>query len=341
MPIRALVITAVLAAVTACGGTSSSSTPGPVDVRLGYFPNITHATALVGVANGTYARELGTLGTLKPQTFNAGPAAVEALLSGSIDMSYVGPNPAINAYVQSHGSAVRIIAGATSGGASLVVRSSINGPSDLKGKKVASPQLGGTQDVALRYWLSQQGLKSDTTGGGDVSILPQENPQTLQTFEAGAIDGAWVPEPWASRLVQEGGGKVLVDERSLWPAGDFVSTLLLVRKDFLDQHPTQVRAILSAQVKTNAYLNDHPAEAQKVANAQIQQLTGKALKAATVASAWEHQKFTNDPLAATLREDIKHAQKVGLLKSPDVAHIFDLSLLNAVLKESGSPQVQS
>jgi NitT/TauT family transport system substrate-binding protein len=333
---------AALAIVAACGGPAGGNGPAaPADVRLGYFPNITHATALVGVGNGTYARELGALGTLKPQTFNAGPAAVEALFSGALDMSYVGPNPAINAYVQSHGSAIRVIAGATSGGASLVVKAAITTPSDLRGKKLASPQLGGTQDVALRYWLGQQGLKSDTTGGGDVAIVPQDNAQTLQTFQSGAIDGAWVPEPWASRLVQEGGGRVLVDERSLWPGGQFVSTLLIVRKEFLDAHPAQVKAILRAQVKTNKYLSANPADAERIANEQIARLTGKALKTATVSSAWAHEQFTNDPLASTLREDIKHAQKVGLLKSTDVSNIFDLKLMNEVLGDEHEPAVKT
>jgi NitT/TauT family transport system substrate-binding protein len=333
---------AALVVLAACSGTSTNSgSNAPTDVRLGYFPNITHATALVGVANGTYAQQLGSLGKLRTQTFNAGPAVVEAVFSGALDIAYVGPNPAVNAYVQSHGTAIRVVSGATSGGASLVVRKNIDGPSDLKGKRLATPQLGGTQDVALRYWLDQQGLRTDTSGGGDVTILPQDNAQTLQTFQSGSIDGAWVPEPWASRLVLEGGGKVLVDERSLWPHGDFVTTLLIVRKQFLDNHPAQVKAILRAHVQTTTYLNAHPAEAQKIANQQITRLTGKALKAETIASAWEHQKFTNDPIASSLGEDIKHAQKVGLLKTADTSHLFDLALLNEVLTEAGAVQVNT
>ncbi|MBL8976754.1 MAG: ABC transporter substrate-binding protein, partial [Myxococcales bacterium] len=204
---------ALLAAlvVAACGGGSSEPS-----LRLGYFPNITHAAALVGVSDGIFARQLGAI-KLETFTFNAGPAAIEALLSGSLDASYVGPNPAINAFVKSRGEAVRIIAGATSGGAFLVVRPEISSAADLRGQAVASPQLGGTQDVALRSWLATQGLKTDTSGGGDVSVVPQENAQTLERFRDGKLAGAWVPEPWASRLVLEGGGKVLVDERDLWP----------------------------------------------------------------------------------------------------------------------------
>src|SRR4051812_3564106 len=208
----ALAFAAALALLTAaCGGGGSSSSSGSsattgteaaTTVRLGYFPNVTHATALVGVESGIFKTALGP-NTLETKTFNAGPAAIEALFSGALDATYVGPNPAINAHVQSGGEAIRIISGATSGGALLVVKSSINTPADLKGKKIASPQRGGTQDVALRFWLKDNNLKADLEGGGDVSIVPQENAQTLETFRSNQIDGAWVPEPWATRLVQE------------------------------------------------------------------------------------------------------------------------------------------
>lgn len=323
--------------VSGCGiGAAGDS--GGTTVRLGYFPNITHGTALVGVRKGTYSAELGST-RLETKTFNAGPAAVEALFSSAVDMAYVGPNPAVNAFVQSHGSAVRVIAGATSGGAALVVKKEINSAGDLKGKKVASPQLGGTQDVALRYWLDGKGLKTTQEGGGDVSVIPQDNATTLQTFQSGAIQGAWVPEPWASRLVAEGGGKVLVDERELWPDGRFVTTVLLVRRTFLENHPDAVRAVLRAHVKTNDYIAKNPDEAQKAANDQLLALTGKALKPTVLAAAWKGLTFTNDPLSSTLKEDIKHAQKVGLLKTADVSGILDLRLLNGVLAAAGEPAV--
>src|SRR6185503_16835037 len=203
----------------------------PVNVRLGYFPNVTHAPALVGVEGGLFQKALGK-NTLDIKTYNAGPEEVTALLAGALDIGYIGPNPSVNAYVQSNGEAVRVVGGSTSGGAYLVVKPDINKASDLKGKRVASPQLGNTQDVALRAWLKKQGLKTDTQGGGDVSIKPQDNSQTLDTFKQGVIAGAWVPEPWATRLVKEGGGKVLVDERSLWPGGQFVTTHLIVSTSF-------------------------------------------------------------------------------------------------------------
>src|SRR4051794_34372985 len=220
-----IAVISVAVALSGCGGDSSPANAAahgrPTAVRLGYFPNLTHATAIVGVEKGLFAKALGAGATLRTSTFNAGPAAVEALFGGAIDAAYIGPGPTTNAFVKSGGQAIRVISGATSGGAALVVDQAIGSAEQLRGKKIATPQLGNTQDIALRYWLEQQGLATDAQGGGDVHILPQENSQTLDTFAAGQIDGAWVPEPYASRMVAAG-GKVLVDERSLWPGGRFV-----------------------------------------------------------------------------------------------------------------------
>ena len=163
------------------------------------------------------------------------------MFSGALDASFIGPNPAINGYAKSKGEALRIVAGTTSGGASLVVREGINAPADLQGKTLATPSLGNTQDVALRAWLKDQGFATDTAGGGDVHITPQDNADTLAAFKTGAIDGAWVPEPWATRLVNEGGGHVLVNEKDLWPDGKFVTTHLIVTTEFLDEHPDTVK----------------------------------------------------------------------------------------------------
>jgi NitT/TauT family transport system substrate-binding protein len=335
----------LLVAATACGkgtdkaGPSVGGTEASTTVRLGYFPNVTHATALVGVENGSFQQSLGT-NKLQLSTFNAGPAAVEALLSGALDATYIGPNPTINAFVKSNGQAVRIISGATSGGALLVVKPDINDAAGLKGKKLASPQLGGTQDVALRYWLRQNGLKTDAQGGGDVSILPQENAQTLETFRAGQIDGAWVPEPWATRLVQEGGGKVLVDERSQWPGGRFVTTQLIVRTAFLKQHPDAVRRLVAGQVAANDFVNQHPEEAQRLVNQGIAKVTGKPLSDGVVQAAWKNMEFTNDPVASSLTASAQHATEVGLLDKVNLTGIYDLSVLNQVLKASGQSEVK-
>jgi NitT/TauT family transport system substrate-binding protein len=342
---RAAAIVALCLVAAACGGDGGSSQAGsiagesPTTVRLGYFPNVTHATALVGVESGIFRSALSD-NALEVKTFNAGPAAVEALFSGALDATYIGPNPAINAHVQSGGEAIRIISGATSGGASLVVRPSINGPADLKGKKLASPQRGGTQDVALRHWLKGNNLKADLQGGGDVSIVPQENAQTLETFRSGQIDGAWVPEPWATRLVQEGGGKVLVDERTLWPEGRFVTTHLVVRTKFLKEHPDAVRRLVEGQVQANELVNGNPAEAQRLVNQSIAGLTGKGIPQAVLEASWKNLEFTNDPIARSLTVSADHAHDVGLLDKISLKGIYDLTRLNQVLKTANQPEVQ-
>ena len=257
----------------------------------------------------------------------------------SIDATFVGPSPTTNAFVQSHGQAVRVVAGSTSGGALLVVKPSITSVAGLRGKKIADPQLGATQDVALRWFLKTNGLTTDTAGGGDVSILPQDNAQTLTAFKQGQIDGAWVPEPWASRLVVEGKGKILVDERDLWPQGQFATTNLLVRTDFLQAHPKRIKALLEGLYQAVAYLNSNPADAQAISNDAVAEITGKALASGVVSAAWPHLAFTLDPLAATLKTSADHAHGVGLLAAVDLKGLYDLSLLNQVLAEHKQPPV--
>jgi len=331
-------VLACLALAPGCGEGSDVES-GPSVVRLGYFANVTHAPAIVGLEQGWFAAELGAGVALEPRTFNAGPEAVEALFSEALDLTYIGPNPAINAFAQSHGQAIRIVAGATSGGAALVVQPAITKPADLAGKKVATPQLGNTQDVALRAWLKTQGLSANLEGGGDVAVGPQANAQTLETFRAGQIQGAWVPEPWATRLVLEGGGAVLVDERSLWPDGKFVTTHVVVRTKFLEQHPERVAAVLRAHVRAVAFVNAEPAQARELVNAGIAKLVGKALPAAVIEGAWEKLHFTVDPLAASLRKSAEDATAVGLLEPVKLDGIYDLAPLNAILTAAGQPPV--
>jgi NitT/TauT family transport system substrate-binding protein len=337
--IRGVGVVAALV-LAACGGSGGSGSEH-VTLRLGYFANLTHATPLVGVEKGTFADALGPSASLRTATFNAGPAAVEALLSNSIDAAYVGPNAAVNAFVQSRGRAVRIVSGAASGGASLVVKPSITAAAQLRGRTVASPQLGNTQDVALRWWLKGQGFTTNIQGGGDVSIKPQDNATTLQTFRSGQIDGAWVPEPWATRLVEEGGGRVLVDERDLWPNHQFVTTELMVRTDFLQRHRDVVARLLDGQVKANDFVAQQPAQAQQVANQAIARITGSRLSDALVAAAWRDLTFTNDPIAASLRTSAEHAHALGLLPSDNLDGIYDLSVLNGELGAAGKPKVTS
>lgn len=307
----------------------TETSPAP-ELRLGYFANVTHAAAVYGVGADTFAGALGST-TLKTQVFNAGPAAVEALFAGSLDAAYLGPNPAVNGFVKSRGEALRIVAGATSGGASLVVSDEITRPEQLRGRRLATPQTGGTQDVALRTWLVDQGFRVDQDGGGDVTIRAQENATTLSEFQAGRIAGAWVPEPWATRLVLEGGGRVLVDEKDLWPGGRFVTTHLVVRTDFLRKHPQSVEALLRGQVEAGRQIEADPERAKEVINDQLERLTGKALAPATLDRAFAQIEVTEDPLASSLRRSAGNAAATGLVPEGELTGIYDLTLLRAVL----------
>jgi NitT/TauT family transport system substrate-binding protein len=337
-----VLLTAVtLTALTlACGRTGGSE---PTTLRLGYFPNLSHATALVGIESGLFAKHLPPGLTLQTFTFNAGPAAIEALFAGGIDATFVGPNPALNGYIRSRGEALRVIAGATSAGASLVVRPDIQSVAGLRGKKIATPQLGNTQDVALRHWLKTQGLATTTTGTGDVSIMPQENAQTLDTFRSGQIDGAWVPEPWATRIVLEGGARILVEERDLWPGGQFVTTHLVARTEFLRDHPAAIEGLLRGHVEATKTLVDKPAESQQAANQALTKLTGRGLPPEVVSTAWTRLAFTVDPLAASLRQSASNAAELGLLDMGGMSldGLYDLTLLNKVLQGNGQPEVRS
>ena len=319
------------------GSTAAAEEGEPATLRLGYFPNVTHAPAIIGVETGLFADALGANVTLELDTFNSGTEVTEAMFSGALDASFIGPNPAINGYAKSNGEALRIVAGTTSGGASLVVREGIDAPEDLAGTKLATPSLGNTQDVALRAWLQEQGYTTDTAGGGDVNITPQDNADTLTAFQSGDIDGAWVPEPWATRLVNEGGGHVLVDERDIWPDGEFVTTHLIVATEFLDEHPDVVRDLISGLADAIDEANGDAAAAQQVVNDGIEKVTTSRLADATIAGAWENLEFTLDPIASSLQTSADHAIAAGLLDPVDLASpgIYDLTLLNEVLAERG------
>jgi NitT/TauT family transport system substrate-binding protein len=338
--VNLLILAIVLAACSgpSAAGEGSQGAEG-VTLRLGYFPNVTHATAIVGLERGIFADKLGSGVTLTTQTFNAGGDVVEAIFNGGLDASYIGASPAINAWAQSAGEAIRIISGATSGGAFLVVSPDISRPEQLAGKKLASPQLGNTQDVALRAWLLDQGFETDQEGGGDVSVLPQANADILTAFTTGDLDGAWVPEPWASLMVKQAGGHVLVDERDLWPDGQFVTTQLIVATEFLDAHPDVVKHLLEGQVAANQFVNGEPEEAQQVVSAAIAELTGSEIDPAILASAWGSMEFTCDPIASSLTESAAHAEELGLLEPTDLDGIYDLALLNEVLDEAGEDPI--
>lgn len=343
---------AVAGAVLAVGGLlagCSSAAAGPTSgtaagstVNIGYFPNVTHAPGLIADADGFFAARLKEVGSsVSAKSFNAGPDVIQAILSGSLDISYIGPNPTVTAYIQSNGEGIRVISGSTSGGASLVVKPEITTPAQLKGRKLATPQLGNTQDIALRHWLSKNNLVATADGGGDVAILPQANSAAVQAFATGAIDGAWLPEPFATRLV-EAGGAVLVDERTLWPDGKFVTTNIIARTEFVQQNPGAVRAFLEAHLDALDQIAKDPAKARASVSAQIKKITDQDIDPAVLEKAWKRLEFTADPLAVTLKTSADHAAGVGLLPnkpSDGFVRLWDVSLLNEALTRRGKSTV--
>jgi len=331
----ALLLVVVVVSVTASFGQNV--------VRIGAFPNITHPQAMVGKNEGWFEKALGNNVKIEWKSFNAGPSAIEALFAGALDITYIGPNPAITGYVRSNGEALRVIAGATSGGAALVVRndSGIQKPEDFHGKRVASPQMGNTQDVALRAWLKAHGMKS-ADKGGDVMVMPMANPDQLTLFQKKELDAAWAPEPWATRLIKEGNGRLFLDERDLWPKGQFVTAHIIVSTKFLKEHPDVVKSFLRAHVELTQWIGGHLPEAKKMLNDQIQKETGKALSPALLDEAFGRLQVTYDPLRSSLLNSAHSAFEAGFLGKtmPDLSNLYDLSLLDQVLAEKKLKAVQ-
>lgn len=338
----AAVVILVLAGLLLISGEHPQSA-NKTEVRIGYFPNMLHAQALVGRAQGTFEKALGENAEVTMIPFNAGPSVIEAMFADEVDISYIGPNPAINGYIKSKGEALNIIAGGASGGAVLVVRndSGIEKPADFAGKRVASPQLGNTQDVALRAWLMENNL---TIGAGenDVEVIPTANPDILTLFQKKEIDGAWVPEPWGARLVQEGGGRVYLDERTLWPDGKFVTSNVIVSKKFLQAHPDLVKKFLIAHVNLTRWINQNPQDAKSIMNEQIKNLTSKALPAAVLDEAFSRCEITYDPVSTSLARSAKSAYDLGFLgdTEPNLTGIYNLTSINEVLREENLGEVR-
>ncbi len=336
------VVGAMTVLAAGCGSSGTSDTPAPnVVLRLGFLENITHAPALVGVKEGFFTKELGHNVTLELKPYSTGTEEATALLAGQLDAAYVGPNPAISTWAKSPG-LIRIISGAASGGAELVVKQGITTAAQLKGQKLATPSLGNTQDVALRYWLKQQGLTATATGGGDVHITPvTPNSAAVLQFASGQIAGGWEPAPYDAEMVAEG-GHVLVNEASRWPGGQFVTTNLVVTSSFLKAHPTVVNDLLKGQIEAVDFIAADKSAAEAAANAELASLTGKGLKPAVLAASFAQVSFTDNPIASSLLADAQHAEDVGLL-SPvkDLSGIFDLGPLNKLLAADGKPQVSS
>ena len=316
-----------------------ASAAGPL--RVGFFPNMTHAQALVGKERKIFEQKVGAIDW---KSFNAGPSAMEALLAGQLDLVYVGPNPAMNAFMRSKGKSLRIIAGASSGGAGLVVpkEAAISSARDLKGKKVAAPEKGNTQDVALRYWLKGQGL----VVGRDLEVVSTKNPDIFIFFQQRQIAAAWVPEPWLTRLLQEADGRILVDERKLWPGGKFPTAVLVARTEFLNANREVVRRFLAAHLDLDEWIARNPREAKAAINAQLITLTGKPLSAKLLDDAFTRVLLTHDPLPNELMISAGRAGELGYLPKENVfpkarmREVFDLTLLNEILKARRMPLVK-
>jgi NitT/TauT family transport system substrate-binding protein len=324
-----------IAALSACSGKQKSE--GPLVIRAGHFPDIVHSQALVGKVKGTFQELLGPDVAIEWKLFNAGPSAIEALFADELDLTYIGPNPAINGYIKSKGESLRIVCGAASGGAGLVVRedSGINTPADFHGKKIATPQLGNTQDVACRNWLKKNGYVISEQGG-DVQVIPLANPDQLTLFMKKEIDGAWTKEPWVARLMVEGGGRLFLDERDIWPEGKFVTAHVVVSTKFLKKHPDLVTKWIKAHVQLTDWINNNPADAKTMINGEIKKLTGKSLPEKILEDAFSRTLITYDPIQSSLFTSADWAYEAGFLgtEKPDLSSIYDLSYLKAVLNET-------
>ena len=324
---------ALLLGAAACSGSSTvkpAADGSASELRLGYFANITHASAIYGVSSGTFQKELGTT-KLSTKLFSAGPAAIEALRGGALDAAFLGPNPAINGFTQTKGTLLRIVAGTTSGGAGLVVQPDITDVSQLSGKKVATPQVGNTQDVAAKYYFMDKDVKANVT--------TVANSDVVDAFKTKSIAGAWVPEPYASRLVLDGGGKKLVDEASLWPDGKFVTTQLVVTQKFLKAYPSAVKALLAGLIEATDKVAAKTPDVETAVNDAIKAATGKALKPAVLASAFSSLTPTVDPIASSLKTSAEHGVDIGVTKQADLKGIYDLTILNQLLTAAGKPAI--
>jgi NitT/TauT family transport system substrate-binding protein len=338
IPAAAVAIGGVLM-IAACSSSPSTSNTGttnasgPVTIRLGYLANVTHAPALVGIKEGFFTKALGSAGSLQTTAFSSGTEEDTAFLAGQLDAAYVGPGPAAELFQKMSGQ-VKVISGAADGGASVVVKSAITSASQLKGKSLATPSLGNTQDVALRAWLKQNGLSTTITGGGDVSIRPTKpNSAAVLEFKSGQIDGADEPAPYDIEMVSDG-GHVLLKQTG-------VTTVLVVTTSFLSAHPAIVADLLRAQVQANDFIKNNPTQAEADTNAELAAYTGKALKSSVIKASFGEITFTDDPDLSSIAQQAQWAMSAGLATSANVTGLLDLTPLNTALKAAGESRISS
>ncbi len=302
----------------------SNDTTHENKIRIGYFPNVGHAVPIVGMWNGFFQNSLGEL-KIETRVFDSGPQAIEALFANSIDVAYVGPGPAINGFLNSENHNIKILAGAASGGASFIVHpnSEINSASDFAGKKIAAPQIGNTQDVSLRYYLSENGLKP-AEKGGSVIVYNISNPDIYTLFVKGDIDGAWVPEPWATILETELGGKRLFHEEELWPNNEFASVLLIGNVNYIEKNPTVISNFLNSHLETTIWITEHPVETRIVFNDFLNSYLGQSLSDDVVDIALSNILITADPKPDSVLTFAERADALGYLgrNGYDLSGIF-------------------
>jgi len=313
-------------------------------VRIGYFANLNHAQALIGLSNGDFQRFLGPSTTIQTTLFTSGSPEMTALLANKIDIAYVGPSPAVNAYIASNGTALRIVSGVANGGAVFVVRnaSNINSVKDFAGKTFAAPGVGNTQDVALRHYLLVNGYKT-TDQGGNVTVVDTTNANIVTLMVKGQIDGAWVPEPWGAILVAQAGAHIFLNEASLWPNG-FSTTELVVSTSFLNAHPDVVKEIVAANLYETQWIQNNPQQAAVVLNNVLGNLTGGPVGLPVVQSALTRLNFTDNPLESSVLQQAQNAYQLGDLgsvppSSTNLLGLYNLTILNSVLEAHGLPQV--
>ncbi|HEY8889150.1 MAG TPA: aliphatic sulfonate ABC transporter substrate-binding protein [Clostridium sp.] len=331
----------LIVGISGCSPKKVENANENVNVRVGYFPNITHSQALVGREQGSFQKAIGKTNKLEWKLFNAGPAEVEALFAKAIDIAYIGPGPAINGYAKSKGD-IQIIAGATDAGAIFVSRKGlvIKNLKDLNGKKIAVPQFGNTQDLTLRNIMSENGLK-DTTKGGTVEVRQASNADILSLLQKGDIDAALVPEPWGSRLIKEAKANIILDYKELFRKGKYTSAVVVVRTEFLNDHPKIVENFLKNHVDITEYINKNPDTAKKIVNKQIIELTKKPIDKDVLDAAFNRLTITNNPEKDSVLDFVKFSLNESFLKlKPDTKDLFNLTILNKVLKAKGLDEIK-
>ena len=320
---KKVIASAICAAACFLAAACGKQEGGKTVLHVGHFPNISHAQALVAhqlsrQGKGWFERYLGDGVELQWHLFNAGPSAMESMFSGAVDITYVGPSPAINAFAKTGGEDIRILSGAADGGASLVVNPALNisKPSDFAGKRIGTPQLGNTQDVACRAWLIDNGMNVTLTGG-DAYVIATSNPEQLPLFKQGKLDAVWTFEPWVTRLLQDAGGKIYLSQ------DEAVTTILATGNRTLKKHPELVKKFIAAHKELTEWIKKNPDEAQKLAHAELESLTGGKVSFELVKAAWPHLIFTSDVNKAELQKFVDRAYSCGFLKErTDISKIF-------------------